>query len=870
MNRIVVRLLLGFLLLSPLPLGVLAWLYTTEFERRLALTVQTHLAAIADKKADQIDAYLAERLTDSQMLAQAQTTRDILRALAGTGPDSPAMQGHRRHFQALLDRVGYYDLLLMDLDGNVVFSILAESDLGTNLNTGPYRDTPLARGYREALALLDTQITPVGRYAPSGDRPAIFVVSPVIEAGRPVGGIALQLDLDRLTVVTADVTGLGDSGETVLAQRESGHVFYVGPLLRVTDAAFNHRVPYEQAAAPMRAALAGDSGLGRTIDYAGIDIVAAWRYLPALRWGMVVKMDTAEALAPARELRAHALGALLLLLLLAAATALLYGRSLIAPVRQLTRTTQRIADGDLRQRAPAQGCDEFRQLATSFNRMADRVAEEQARLEQRVRERTTALQASEARFRGIFEYANAGIAFADDTGMLLQCNDRFADLVGYRHEELSGMNFARFTHPDDLGAELDYYREILAGARNDYRMEKRYLRESGELIWVDLAVSVIRDAQGRPSHFVGMVIDISARKQAEAALLEAKRAAETANQAKSVFLANMSHEIRTPMNAILGLTRAVLDAGDLPPRQADFLRKALASGQSLLGILNDILDYARIEFERMRVERVPMRIADVLADCVGLHQARIEEKALSLSIHLSDDLPERVLGDPLRLGQVLNNLIGNAIKFTERGGIDIEVTAMAIDANGDPVLRFRVRDSGIGFDADQAAALFQPFSQADASITRRFGGTGLGLAICRKLVNLMDGEIVAEGRAAAGATFTFTLVVGLPDDTDAPVSGSERHIAALASETGVALATRRPPAPAPDAAFTRVLAPLLDRVDPFLRDHELLPETELRLLRELAEAWPDQTLLAHLLYRIDQFDHDGARACVDALRATPM
>ncbi|MBF0527861.1 MAG: PAS domain S-box protein [Deltaproteobacteria bacterium] len=384
-----------------------------------------------------------------------------------------------------------------------------------------------------------------------------------------------------------------------------------------------------------------------------------------------------------------------------------------------------------------------------------------------------ALMQSEARFRSIFEKAHTGIAFADGQGNLLQFNDSFIQLVGYDPTELQGMNFAHFTHPDDLGLEIDKVNEILAGLRDDYRIEKRYITKMEKVIWVDLAVTAIRDAQKRPVNFVGLVVDITERKRAEAELRQTSARAtelaaktEAAIRAKSEFLANMSHEIRTPINAITGLTQLALET-ELTPQQKNYLRKIKTSSSSLLGIINDILDYSKIEASKLAIERIDFDLEKILHNVSNLFLPQIEEKRLELFIEILADVPLTLIGDPLRLGQVLNNLVGNAVKFTEKGEIHVRVE-IAERKDQEILLRFSVRDTGIGLLKDQADRLFQPFTQADGSITRRYGGTGLGLTISSKLVELMKGIIAVSSSPGQGSIFAFTAQFGMAEPQGLP------------------------------------------------------------------------------------------------------
>ncbi len=705
------RLFLAFLLLSPLPLGGLAWLHLSAFERTLQTTVLDNLASLADKKSDQINNYLDERLANGRLLAKSSVTREALRTLNTARPGkADDIQRYRNYFLSLFENSGYHDLLLIDASGNVVFSIRHEDDLGTNLNNGPYRDTRLASAHREALALLDSQVTRAGRYPPSGNKPAIFFVSPIIEQGRLLGTVALQLDLDRLTAVTTDRTGLGETGETVLAQVEDGQALFVSPQRHRPDAAFQYRLPVIDAPPPLKAALTGQQGRGLTIDYANRPVAAAWRHLPALGWGMVVKIDASEAFAPLHAMRNYSLGALAALLLLSGTLALILGR----------RQTQ---------------------------------------LEARVTENAHALAENEAQLNRAQSVAQLGSWHLDLTRNQLTWSDETCRIFGTPSgTPLAYEDFIQCVHPDERDAVNAAWQAALKGA--PYDITHRIVI-AGETKWVREMAEFVFDAKGQFYAATGTVQEVTRQVDIERALRDAMQAAESANQAKSEFLANMSHEIRTPMNAILGLTQLVLDT-PLEARQRDFLGKALSSGRALLGILNDILDYSKIEAGRLDIDKTAFSVEEVLREIGDLFSARLAEKGIELFFDIAPDLPVEVIGDPLRLHQILANLIGNAIKFTERG--EIHVLAETVYSENSPgdglTLRFAVRDTGIGIRRELAQHLFEPFTQADGSITRKYGGTGLGLAICHRLVTLMGGQIAASGNEGQGATFTFTLIVG--------------------------------------------------------------------------------------------------------------
>ncbi|HVI49731.1 MAG TPA: PAS domain S-box protein [Candidatus Sulfotelmatobacter sp.] len=509
------------------------------------------------------------------------------------------------------------------------------------------------------------------------------------------------------------------------------------------------------------------------------------------------------------------------------------------------------------------------------------------------------VQQAEEHFRAAFQHAAIGMTLVSPEGRFLQVNEALCRLLHYAEDELVGMSVLEVTHPEDVAPDLSLIRECLERKRIGYQLEKRYINRRGATVWALLTVSLLRDANGEPLHFISQIQDITERRRAEESLrgyvreiqdlydhapcgyhsldgdgvivrindtelrwlgydwkevvgrmrvqdlltddslqrfmntfeqfklrgflqdlmleltrkdgsimpvlvsataiydangkylmsrstvydmterkrieddlADAKVAAESANRAKSDFVANMSHEIRTPMNAVLGLAH-LLAKSDLESSQKSLVDKISISARSLLGIIDEILDFSKIEAERLQLESIDFDLDRVLEGLATIMSINASAKDLELVISVAADVPRKLKGDPSRLQQVLINLAGNAIKFTEAGEVCVTITLQPgslIDQGEHKAARliFSVRDSGIGISPDQQARLFSPFTQADSTTTRRFGGTGLGLVISKRLAEMMGGSIHLESALGRGSEFLVELPFGLGDDLPEP------------------------------------------------------------------------------------------------------
>ena len=449
-------------------------------------------------------------------------------------------------------------------------------------------------------------------------------------------------------------------------------------------------------------------------DYRGVPVVGAWRWNAAVGYGIASEMDVAEATTAVVQIRNQAITTIAVVLSLIFGLTGLFVRNRY----RMGLATQRI------ERASQQ---------TSL----------------------------------VLENATDGIMTIDDAQRVIRFNPEAEDIWGYSAKEVLGKEmtmlipeYARENHLENVHR----FRDAEAGG---YKMESRGMKlfgltKGGRKFPAEVGISK-SEVDGQ-MQYTAFIKDITEREKTAVALEEARKAADAANQAKGDFLANTSHEIRTPMNAIMGLSDLCLRT-DLTPKQQDYLNKIHSSATSLLGIINDILDFSKIEAGKLDMESIPFEIDRVLDDLATVVTVKTQEKGLELLFFRDPEVPRTLVGDPLRLGQILINLVNNAVKFTEKGEIVVQIEKTAIKDER-VSLRFSIRDTGIGMTDEQRGRLFESFSQADSSTTRKYGGTGLGLAISKQLVEMMEGHIDVESTPGTGSTFKFTATFDIGDDQD--------------------------------------------------------------------------------------------------------
>jgi PAS domain S-box-containing protein len=640
--------------------------------------------------------------------------------------------------QPLIDQKGYEGFLLVQQDGGQVVASDHESWIGRQLTSR------IAQEFiNETFASPNFSSVTLPRLWQSedstGEGKAIMMVSAAIPGMDGPSDLAIVLLIDpekefteilqrgRLGI-SGESYAFNRSGQLISESRFDDDLREIGLIspdqrgilnIEVRDpggnmvegfrpSVYRHLQPLTLMA---ESAIAGhhDFDLGGYNDYRGVPVVGIWTWNEELGFGITTEMDVSEATESIVQIRQQAISTIVFVL------ALLSGITIIF----------------------------------IWNRVNATVAQ---------KDREKYVQQTNL----ILENATDGILTIDDDQRILRFNPSCEKIWGYRAEEVLGKEITMLIPEYARAAHLENVHKFRDSRVQGIHIEDRGLqlfgqKKDGTVFPADVGISMIEvDGSYNYSAFVK---DITKRQKAEKELLEAKEAAEVATKAKGDFLANMSHEIRTPMNAVIGLSDLALRT-ELTPKQQDYLSKIHHSAEALLGIINDILDFSKIEAGRLDMESIEFEIDQVLENLATVAMVKTREKGLELLFRRDPHVPTVLIGDPLRLGQVLINLTNNAVKFTENGEIVIDI-ALIDSSDGQVTLSFAVRDTGIGMTPEQQSKLFQSFSQADTSTTRKYGGTGLGLAISRQLVELMGGEIDVDSEPGVGSTFKFTVNLGV-------------------------------------------------------------------------------------------------------------
>ncbi len=789
------RFLFWFVIFTLLPILLVGYVLLHTFEQELRRTMAEKVSAIADKKVGQIDAYLATLSRDIFLKAQGESTRkalgEFMRVFEQSGVNSVAYRrvgaSHHDNLKRFLRNASYYDLFLISPQGTVVYSYKHEADFATNLFNGPYRKTGLASATRNALTTQESSLSDFELYAPSGNAIAAFIAAPIMREGKVDGVLALQVNNTLMFKVLLDNTGLGESGETVVARLQDEHAaLAVAPLKADKDAALKYKIPLNSLSrgSPLIHALNRERGSGYEIDYNGQPVVAAWRYLPSMGWGMVVKIDAAEALAPLYRVRNVAMGVMALALFSTLFGAIMLGRRVVYPLKGLIKGAQDIAAGKLDQRVSVMRADELGQLAISFNSMAERLQSSYANIEGQVEQRTNELEQAIHSLSikdAAIAHSITAIALADLEGRISYVNQAFVELW-----KMSGSEDAIGHSPLEflVDKEAAQTAHVAAQTIGYWRGELVARLHDGSQAELELSANLVTGDDGKPLCLMASFVNITARKFSERELQkseeslktaneelekrvevrtkllrDAKEDAEAANASKSLFLASMSHELRTPLNAILGYAQLIQLDAELPQRFVGQAAEIIQAGGYLLNLINDVIDLARIESGKLELHLEPVSLSEVMRVCYSYNEKAARDRIVEFKIEESCSAYQ-VTADQRSLIQVLNNLISNAIKYNRIGGrVNVACSRVLPHANGGyGKVRITVVDSGIGITAENIAKLFQPFNRLGAEMSN-IEGTGIGLVIARRLAAGMKGSIGVESVFGLGSTFWLELPI---------------------------------------------------------------------------------------------------------------
>ncbi len=597
-----------------------------------------------------------------------------------------------------------YDIFLIDRDGNILFTVAREDDLGTNLYAGPYADTFFSKTTKQSWEAGRQLFSDLERYSPSSNQLTGFLTAPIYDDKKnKIGVFAIQIRMERINKLISGQNGKDSSthyliGEDGLLRTplESEQI----DVSKIADQSFNMK--HLESLNTERGALGmGKShGIVSTYYNSSNQLVIGQSHtlkLPGVHWMLVSEISRDQSLAMAHNLGWTTLGIFLLAGLLVTIFAVYQARRITQPINK--------------------ALSDLFQLRSALDQ-------------------------------------HSVVAITDMQGSIIYTNDKFTEISGYAREEVVGKNHRLLNsgyHPREFFTEM--FATITAG--KVWHGEICNRAKDGHLYWVDTTIVPFLGVDGKPVNYISIRSDISERKKIQLDLIAAKEIAEAATQQKSEFLANMSHEIRTPMNGVIGMTSLLLET-QLTPKQFGYAKATKSSADALLVIINDILDFSKIEAGKLELENISFDLQLLAEDVAELMAIRCHEKDLEMLLRYKPGTPRFVVGDPGRVRQVLLNLFSNAVKFTEHGHILLTVEATEVRED---IVSFQIaiEDTGIGIAEDRVSQIFNMFDQEDNSTTRKYGGTGLGLAICQQLCHLMHGDMTVKSEKGQGSTFFVNI-----------------------------------------------------------------------------------------------------------------
>jgi PAS domain S-box-containing protein len=774
-NSISFHLVLWFLLLTLTPLGISNYIYYKDSAQRLEEVAMHDIeqSSIIGKKF--VQNWFYYRNADISNWSKQYTNIYFLDELKQGFLNSkiPAkeyvkskdyqklIKKHDHDLSTLMKEYDYiYDLFLIDTDGNILYTVAKESDLATSLNDGAYSGTKFAKAFKNTLKDKKIHFSDLEIYKASNETVTGFLTAPLYSNNNTlVGVMAVQIRLDRIFslfdesiidelafnhyLVGEDglLRSSTMSGEEVLKFKVKSKQFDVWKKHASSDEMVNYEevIKYKD---PF-----GNTVLGIHQD---IDILG-------VKWALFSEMNENNILDSIHKIRDEIFIFFLFIAIIVIFASIYIARRLTKPIMQLYNANIAFANGDKNVHVETDKKGELGLLAKAFNKMIDSLNLKEKKLQQQTDEARKALQELDEQKFALD--AHAIVAITDVKGDITFVNDKFIEISGYQRDELIGKNHRLINsgaHSTQMWADM--YKTISSG--KIWHKDICNVAKDGRYYWVSTTIVPFMDEKNKPRSYIAIRTDITAEKNAEFKLIEANELAQESVRLKSEFLASMSHEIRTPMNGVIGMLDLLLKT-ELDETQKHQAELAQSSATALLTLINDILDFSKVDAGKMELEYIDFDLRDELGKFAEAMAFKAQEKGVELLLDLTEVEKTLVNGDPGRIRQILSNIVGNSVKFTNEGYILIKAKLNTIDSTKARLI-LEMRDTGIGIPEDKIDILFDLFSQVDASTTRKYGGTGLGLAIVKKLCVLMDGDVKVTSKLGYGSTFVVDIALKIP------------------------------------------------------------------------------------------------------------
>ncbi len=757
------KLLYTFLLLSIVPMAFVAITSFINTSQEMKEAELRDLFHIADLKVQNITHYFEERRSD-MLAAQAfyiiKANLPVLIQNFNT-PNDPAfqksLQALDRQLIPFQEAYDYIDVMLTDPDGRIMY---ATSQIHRAMELGK----PLPNLNSESLSQAKQEITFSDVFEYAGKKEILTLGAAYNLNGNAIGLIAFEEDMEHIDQFIQDTTGLGATGETLIGVRTENEALFINKLRHDPTSALKRKVELgNKDAIPIQEAVQGINGSGISVDYRGKEILAVWRHIPLLNWGLVAKIDVSEAYGPLYKLGLIKGIIGLFTLLVVAVLAIFFAKSITNPIDKLRQGAQAIGEGHLDYRIGLTGKDEISQFANTFDRMVDnlkKVTTSRDELDKEIHERRE-LEDKLLKLNLAIEQSTSAIIITDDDAVIEFINPHVISETGFTREETIGNKpniWKSGKHTEK------FYKGLWSTLKSGDTWEGEFInkRKNGDIFYWSSSVSPIRDSEEKITHYVQVATNITERKKMEEDLKRSKEVAERASQAKSDFLANMSHELRTPLNSIIGFSEVLEDEtfGPMNEKQKDYASDIVGSGKHLLSLINDILDLSKIEAGKMELLLSNFDLKNLLEESLVLVKEKAMKHGFNISTDIADDVGN-VEADQRKIKQIIYNLLSNATKFTPDGG-EIGIRASKKDDH----FEISVWDSGIGISDEERKKVFEEFTQLENIYSKEQQGTGLGLSLVKNMVELHGGKInVASEGKGKGTTFTFTIPLKIKKET---------------------------------------------------------------------------------------------------------